>query len=223
MSRRPNPENLIPMTAADARRMDALTRSHYPALVQYAYRLTGNATLAEDIAQDALLRACRGFRRYDPARPFRQWLFRIAHNLYVDQVRACKARAPISLDAMIESDFGDAPIAFEIADSKNDPQAIILETTLEERLELAIRALPQEFREAIALCDLHGLSYEEIGASLRCSVGTVRSRIHRGRRLLRKALAADAPRQVYASLMATVPFPVLSFLMNMTEALPMAA
>jgi RNA polymerase sigma-70 factor (ECF subfamily) len=189
MSRRPNPENNIALSMQDSHTLNRLTLQNYPALYQYALRLTGNRTQAEDITQEALLRACRGFRHYDTARPFRQWLFRIAHNLYVDNIRSRKMPLPVSLDAMLESNIGDSPIALEVADSSNDPQRTLLEQTLDERLEKALNTLPQEFRSAIILCDIEGMSYEEVSAQLNCSIGTVRSRIHRGRKLLRRALS----------------------------------
>lgn len=226
MSRRPNPENNLALSMQDSHTLNTLTRQNYPALYQYACRLTGNSTQAEDITQEALLRACRGFRHYDPARPFRQWLFRIAHNLYVDSIRARKMPLPVSLDAMLESDAGDSPISIEIADSSHDPQRALLEHTLDERLEQALNDLPQEFRSAIILCDMEGMSYEEVSVRLNCSIGTVRSRIHRGRKLLRRALAFPATPQTARKRTPITVFSFAPMLYGMTElleCLPMVA
>jgi len=153
-----------------------------------AYRMTGNREAAEDLTQEAYLRAYRSFDRYNRSLPFENWLFRILTNLFVDSLRRRPKQQPLSLDHAIDSAEGDEEYSFEIADYESDPERIVLRDVMDERLQKALEALPPHFRTAVLLCDVEGMSYEEIARAMNTSVGTVRSRIHRGRRMLRKQM-----------------------------------
>jgi RNA polymerase sigma-70 factor (ECF subfamily) len=182
-------KNRYTATPVDRDRFEELVKQHYRPLYQYAYRLTNCRTGAEDLTQETFIRAYRRIETYDASRPFKNWLGRIAYNLFVDSLRARRPVPALSLDALMENDEGDTPVSLQIADSQHDPERLLTETVMDERLERALASLPIEFRTPIALCDLQGLSYEEIAGMLNCSVGTVRSRLHRGRKMLREAYA----------------------------------
>lgn len=175
-------------SSKDCARFDRLTRQHYRQIYQYAYRLTGCHANAEDLTQETFLRAFRRYATYDASRPFVNWLLRITHNLYVDGLRGKQQPYCISLDAMQESQTGDADMALQIPDNQYDPQRILTQTTLDEALERALMSLTPDFRQVVLLCDIEGLSYEEIAQRLGYSLGTVRSRLHRGRKMLRAML-----------------------------------
>jgi len=164
----------------------------------FAYRMTGNRDAAEDLTQEAYLRAYRSFDRYNRSLPFENWLFRILSNLFVDSLRRRPKLQPLSLDRAIAGADGDDEFAFEIADHDSDPEVVVLRDVLDEKLQEGLDALPKHFRTAVLLCDVEGMSYEEIAQAMNTSVGTVRSRIHRGRRLLRKHMESAPAKQARA-------------------------
>lgn len=141
-----------------------------------AYRLTGNHADAQDLVQEVLLRARKGLEAYRPG-SMEAWLSRIATNAFLDDVRRRRRRPTES--------YGDK--VAEIP-SPHDVESEIAEGSLSDDLQQALLRLPEEFRLAVVLCDVVGLTYEEIAEELGVPVGTVRSRIHRGRTALRKAL-----------------------------------
>lgn len=167
-------------------------RSHRRAY-NLAYRLTGNAADAEDVTQDAYVRAWHNFDSYDSARPFEGWLFRIITNRVIDLRRRQKRVPMYSLDAPIQGDDDGQPLAHEFAAPDSDPEQIVVGPIIEERLQQALEALPADYRTAILLCDLEQRSYQEIAETMHCAIGTVRSRIHRARVMLRKRLEVDNP------------------------------
>ncbi|CAN5184808.1 MAG: sigma-70 family RNA polymerase sigma factor [Euzebyales bacterium] len=147
-----------------------------------AYRLTGNPDDAADLSQDVLVRVLRNLDRYQPG-TFDGWLYRITKNLFLDHVRRSKR---FRLEPLPEEDWR-APVSEEPG-----PADIVDRRTLEARLERGLGQLPDDFRLAVVLCDVEGLTYEEIATATRWPLGTVRSRIHRGRRQLRSYLDANA-------------------------------
>jgi RNA polymerase sigma-70 factor, ECF subfamily len=154
---------------------EAVARTHGRFLYNVAYRLTGNDDDAYDLVQEALLRVRKGLETYQPG-SMEGWLSRIVTNVFLDEVRR-KRRRPIEvLPDDPERLLPSAPGADEPTDSLSDD------------VQAALRRLPEDFRTAVVLCDVVGLSYEEIAEAISVPVGTVRSRIHRGRRLLRVAL-----------------------------------
>ena len=161
-----------------------------------AYRMTGNREEAEDLTQEAYLRAYRSFDKYNRALPFENWFFRILSNLFVDRLRRKPKQAPLSLNQPLGGPNGEESFVLEVPDEESNPEVQILRTVMDERLQRALHALPSDFRTAVLLCDVEGLSYEEIARAMGTSIGTVRSRIHRGRQMLRRLMenAPSAPR-----------------------------
>ncbi len=160
-----------------------------------AYRMTGNRDDAEDLTQEAYLRAFRSFESYNRQMPFESWFFRILSNLFIDLLRRRPKQRPLSLDQPMNDEDNEESLLMQLRDDESNPESQLMETVMEERLQNALNLLPEPFRVAVLLCDVEGLSYEEIAARMGCSIGTVRSRIHRGRTHLRKTLeATDASR-----------------------------
>jgi RNA polymerase sigma factor (sigma-70 family) len=161
-----------------------VVEQHSARVYRLAYRLTGNVYDAEDLTQEVFVRVFRSLSTYTPG-TFEGWLHRITTNLFLDQVRRKKR---IRFDALAED--ADA----RMAGREPDPSRAYDDTHLDDDVQAALDALPPDFRAAVVLCDIEGLTYEEIAATLGIKLGTVRSRIHRGRSQLREALAHRAPR-----------------------------
>jgi RNA polymerase sigma-70 factor (ECF subfamily) len=159
---------------------DELVREHGDRVYRLAYRLSGNAQDAEDLTQDTFIRVFRSLSNYQPG-TFEGWLHRITTNLFLDMVRR---RNRIRMEALPE-DYDRVP------SDTPDPEQIYHDARLDPDLQSALDSLAPEFRAAIVLCDIEGLSYEEIGATLGVKLGTVRSRIHRGRAALREYLRVN--------------------------------
>lgn len=162
-------------------------RSHKRAY-NLAYRMLGNPSEAEDVTQDAFVRAWQSFGQYDRSRPFEAWLFRIVTNLAIDRRRRWKRLPIYSLDAPITHDSDGEPFHLELADPAGEPSETVLKDQFNEVLEKALKALPLEYRTAVLLADVEGCSYQEIAEIMHCAIGTVRSRIHRARSMLRRTL-----------------------------------
>ncbi|MDX6310359.1 MAG: hypothetical protein QOI06_3405 [Nocardioidaceae bacterium] len=162
---------------------DAIVREHSMRVFRLAYRLTGNRHEAEDLTQEVFVRV---FRSLDSFRPgtFEGWLHRITTNLFLDQARR---RRRIRFESLAENSDD------RLAGSMPDPDLSFADQIFDDDIEVALRELKPEFRVAVVLCDVEGLSYEEISDVLGVKIGTVRSRIHRGRSLLRTALQHRAP------------------------------
>ena len=162
---------------------EQVVRDHSARVYRLAYRLSGNAQDAEDLTQETFVRVFRSLADFSPG-TFEGWLHRITTNLFLDMVRR---RQRIRFDALPEDTErlpGTAP----------SPEQVYADTHLDPQIQAALDALSPEFRVAVVLCDIEGLTYEEIAATLGIKLGTVRSRIHRGRVQLRTALAHLAPR-----------------------------
>jgi RNA polymerase sigma-70 factor (ECF subfamily) len=162
---------------------DEIVSEHSARVYRLAYRLTGNSHDAEDLTQEVFVRVFRSLSSYTPG-TFEGWLHRITTNLFLDQARR---KAKIRFDALAE----DAET--RIPSRGVAPDTEVLDGVFDDDVESALAELPPDFRAAVVLCDIEGLSYEEIADVLSLKLGTVRSRIHRGRSMLRKALAHRAP------------------------------
>jgi RNA polymerase sigma-70 factor, ECF subfamily len=147
-------------------------------IYNFAYRLTGNPDDAHDLVQEVLLRVRRGLASYQPG-SFEGWLWRITRNAFLDDVRRRNRRPtnplPDEVDRWALATTDSADIEYD-------------RITLGDDIQKALLELPIEFREAVVLCDVIGLSYEEIALATAVPIGTVRSRIHRGRKMLRGLL-----------------------------------
>ena len=148
-------------------------------IYNFAYRLTGNPDDAHDLVQEVLLRVRRGLSSYQPG-SFEGWLWRITRNAFLDDVRKRKRRPTAPLP--------DEPDRWDRA-SSDAADVEYARISLGDDIQKALLQLPIDFREAVVLCDVVGLSYDEIAAAAAIPIGTVRSRIHRGRKMLREHLS----------------------------------
>jgi len=159
---------------------EEVAREHGRFLYNVAYRLAGNDEDAQDLVQEALIRVRKGLERYEPG-SLEGWLARIVTNVFLDEVRRRKRRPADALPDDPERVLPPAPAADEVS------------TGLSDEVQRALGTLPDDFRVPVVLCDMSDLSYEQIAQATGVPVGTVRSRIHRGRVMLREALAHRAP------------------------------
>lgn len=157
---------------------------HYgDAIYTMAYRLTGNADDAADLAQDVFVRVLRNLHTYRPG-TFQGWLYRITKNLFLDRVRRAQR---VRMEPLADEEWRHP------ASAEPGPADALERSQLESRLAAGLAELPPTFRLAVVLCDVEGLSYEEISEATGWPMGTVRSRIHRARRQLHDHLAAAPP------------------------------
>jgi RNA polymerase sigma-70 factor (ECF subfamily) len=169
----------------DARRFEEMMGATHRRAFSMAYQLTRNSTDAEDLMQETYVKAWRGFDSYMPGRPFLNWLLRIMQRAYLDgRRRDNPIRRAESLNSMISPSDGDVQ-ELPIPDRGPSPDDEVIYHEYQAELRRALRELPDVYREAIEMCDLEGLSYSEIADAQRTTIGTVRSRIHRGRKFLR--------------------------------------
>ena len=164
---------------------DDVVAQHGQRVYRLAYRLTGNRPDAEDLTQEVFVRVFRSLSSYTPG-TFEGWLHRITTNLFLDQMRR---KQRIRFDALAD----DA--AERLAGREPTPAQAYDDTHFDDDVQRALDHMQPEFRAAVVLADIEGLSYEEIAATLGVKIGTVRSRIHRGRAQLRRELAHRAPAQ----------------------------
>jgi len=179
---------------------EALFQRSYHRAYNAAYRIMGNASDAEDLTQEAFVRVWAAFDRYDRSRPFEGWLFRILSNLAIDKWRRLSGVTICSLDAERTGSrsmasrrslsYRSAPLLACLADDHPSamPELSYLRSETGLRVRRALSALPGDYRKAVVLADVQGYSYEEIAQYVGCPVGTIRSRLHRGRQLLRQNL-----------------------------------
>jgi RNA polymerase sigma factor (sigma-70 family) len=162
---------------------DEVVERHSDRVYRLAYRLTGDRHDAEDLTQEVFVRVFRSLSTYTPG-TFEGWLHRITTNLFLDQARR---KQRIRFDALSDER------AARLSSPTPTPDAAYADQMFDDDIERALATLPPDFRAAVVLCDVEGLTYEEIAEILDAKLGTVRSRIHRGRAMLRKALAHRAP------------------------------
>lgn len=152
--------------------------------MRVARSITGNPTDADDLVQDTLMRAYKSIERFDGRYP-RAWLLTIMRNAQINRVRRKRP------ELMRDPDVTLAIVANTDSDAQT-PESAVMDLTFDAAIEQSLRSLPPQFREAIHLVDINGLSYNEAAAVLDIPVGTVMSRLHRGRKLIRKDLTVDA-------------------------------
>jgi len=158
---------------------EQVVRDYGAKIYSTALHLTGNPDDAADLAQDVFERVYRNLHRYEPG-TFDGWLYRITRNLFLDRVRR---RSNVRCEPLPDEDW-KVP-----ASDEPGPADVIERATLEARLEQGLATLSPEFRLAVVLCDIEGLTYDEIVDATGWPLGTVRSRIHRGRKIMRDYLA----------------------------------
>jgi RNA polymerase sigma-70 factor (ECF subfamily) len=159
---------------------EEMVTDHLDALYRTALRLTGRSQDAEDLVQETYLRAWRSLHTYRPGTNPKAWLFRILHNAHIDRYRA-STRAVQTVDEL----EGQDP-AFVVHET---PESLVLAGVMDAEIRQALMTLPEVFRSCVILADLEGFSYQEIADILAIPRGTVMSRLFRGRRAMRRALA----------------------------------
>lgn len=181
-------------TDAELRRFQTLVDDTRRRAYTMALQLTRNPSDAEDLMQETYVKAWKGFDSYIAGRPFLNWLLRIMQRAYLDTRRRDNPiRKAESLNSMISPSDGEVQ-ELPIADEAPTPDQELMQDEFRTQLREALDRLPDMYRSAIVMCDLDGLSYSEIADAQNTTIGTVRSRIHRGRRLLRDiVLRSGAP------------------------------
>src|SRR3974390_1674691 len=174
---------------ADPARFTELTMEHMPALYTAALRMSRNPADAEDLVQETFLKAYRSFDRFEEGTNLKAWLYKILTNTFINSYRAAKRR-PEKADV---EDVEDLYLyrrlgALRDGDAGRSAEEEVLERITDDEVKQAIESLPEAFRIAVLLADVEGFSYKEIADITDVPIGTVMSRIHRGRRALQKAL-----------------------------------
>ncbi len=177
------------LMVADVRLFEDLIRKTQKQAYSLAFRLTGNSAEAEDLVQESYIRAFRFFGKYDQALPFTSWLYRIMTNAHIDSVRR-KGRLKLT---SLEQSGAEGTTTWELPDLDSAPDKVMMERSLNEPVQNALGSMTPEFRTAVLLADVEGMAYEEIAEIMKTSVGTVRSRIHRGRKQLKRHLMKHNP------------------------------
>lgn len=159
---------------------------HMDALYRTALRMTKNVGDAEDLVQEALVKAYRFWDKFEPGSNCRAWLFKIMTNVFINEYRS-KSRSPMSVNV---DDIDDNYLYGQLATSSDgdNPEKELFAKMLDDDVKKAIDELPEDFRIVVVLSFLEGFSYQEIAEIADLQLGTVKSRLHRGRKLLQKEL-----------------------------------
>lgn len=160
-----------------------VVEDHGDRVYRLAYRLTGDVFEAEDLTHDVFIRVFRSLDGFVPG-TFEGWLHRITTNLFLDKARR---KQRLRFDSLTD-DF-----AALLHSGTATPEQVVLHGRLDADIQRALDALPPQFRAAVVLCDVEGLTYDEVAETLDIKLGTVRSRIHRGRAMLRESLSHREP------------------------------
>jgi RNA polymerase sigma-70 factor (ECF subfamily) len=170
----------IGATENKKREFEVLALQYMDSFYNAALRLTRDQTAAEDLVQDAYLRAYRFFDKFEKGTNFKAWLFKIIKNVYINKYRK-ESKTP----QMMDTSDAEASGFLSVTET---PENQIFDRLLDDDITKALDSLPDDFRLTLILSDLEGFSYKEIAEILDCPIGTVMSRLHRGRKLLRKNL-----------------------------------
>lgn len=166
------------MAAGDRDAFAALFRRRQATVYRFSRQMLGARDAAEDVTQETFIALAENAGRFDAARgSVTTYLYGIARHLILQRHRRNRLRREIELDAVANDDL-------PLAGDSGDPMEAIARAQLTQRIRVAILSLPVHYREAVVLCELHGLSYEDAAAVARCPVGTIRSRLSRGRQML---------------------------------------
>jgi RNA polymerase sigma-70 factor (ECF subfamily) len=184
----------------DRARFEALVNAHLDSLYGSALRLTRNRAAAEDLVQDTFLKAWRSFHTFQTGTNARAWLYKILMNAYIDTYRKT-SREPELVD---QEDVGDFYLYARAQESEEyrrdgDPEEILLSKIMDADVKSALEQVPEPFRAAVILADLEEFSYREIAEILDIPIGTVMSRLYRGRRHLQRLLWDYAKRAGYVN------------------------
>lgn len=173
---------------------EELALPHIDSLYNFALKLTGNAHEAEDLVQETYLRAYKFFHKYKKDTYIKAWLFSILRNTFINVYRK-KKREPEKVDFHRVEQFIEQIIDRNLL--KDNASSDLLENILDDEVKSALDNLPEEFKTVILLSDVDGFSYKEIADIINCPIGTVMSRLYRGRKMLYKNLAEYAKEKGY--------------------------
>jgi RNA polymerase sigma-70 factor (ECF subfamily) len=187
-----------PASAEDRERFEVLVGEHLDGLFGAALRMTRNRARAEDLLQETFLRAWRSFHTFKPGTNVRAWLYRILMNAYIDGYRKSE-REPEVVDQEDVDEFYLYSKVHESEDFRRagNPEEVLLNSLMDADVKGALDSLPEAFRNVVILADIEGFSYKEIAEILAIPIGTVMSRLHRGRRQLQVKLWDYARRAHY--------------------------
>ncbi len=173
----------------DARAFEILIEKHQKRIFSIAYRIAGNQEDAADMTQEVLIKIFRNIKKFKGKSKFSTWLYRVATNTCLDEVKKLNKQVVYSLQEEIETE--DGKISAEIADTAMTPEERLEQREIRGVVNIAISMLSDEHKKIIILREIEGFSYDEIAAILKCSAGTVKSRISRAREQLRNILLKD--------------------------------
>lgn len=176
---------------------EAVALPHVDALYGTACRLSRNPRDAEDLVQETLLRAYRFWDSFEKNSNCKGWLLRILTNTFINEYQRKRRRREVLDAATAEQSATDGVLVHEAAQVQRNPEGLMLDRCVSDDVQRALDALPADFRAAVVLCDVEGLSYKEIADVMECPVGTVMSRLFRGRKLLAAALKSFAAEAGY--------------------------
>lgn len=162
---------------------------HIPALYTFAVRMTRDEDDASDLVQETYLKAYRFFDKFERGTNCKAWLFRILKNSYINRFRKT-SKAPDTVEYDVIEEFYETIRDSSVETSVLEEQ--IFSQALDDEVSTALNRLPDEFRTVIILCDIENFTYEEIAEFIDCPIGTVRSRLHRARKILAAQLASYA-------------------------------
>jgi len=185
------PGNVDGLSEDDVDLFARLLAAHQDKLYRVAYRMAGHHEDAQDLLQDVLLEAYRSFKKFQRGTYFDKWLYRIMTNTFIDRQRHRKRVGYVeSLDAPVPGGEDGANLGRDIPDWTDEPAERVLRDKFDEPVQKALDALAPEFRMVLILSDVEEFSYEEISEMMDTPIGTVRSRLHRARAMMRQKLTA---------------------------------
>jgi len=183
-------------SADDRGAFEAAAMPHLDSLYNTAYRMSRNAEDAEDLVQETFLKGYRSYAQFTPGTNLKAWLFKILKNTFINEYRRRQAAPPKSDFAEIEESF-ESQLAPGAAGQMKNPEEEALANAFDEDVQRALDLLPADYRMAVLLADIEGFSYREIAEILEIPVGTVMSRLYRGRKLLEEAMLRYAREHGY--------------------------
>lgn len=195
-----------PRTRADLEDFERAILAHSGSLLSVACRLARSRPEAEDLVQDTLVKALRARSQYESGTNLKAWLLRILKNTFINRYRRSGLERSV-FDGPTADPLADGWIGSETLRAMRDPEGQALRPVLEREILSALDALPEEFRLIVILSDVEELSYKEIAETVGCPIGTVMSRLHRGRRLLKSRLIEQARAYGLVPSGADVPAP----------------
>ena len=172
---------ILRASGGDASAFNRLMEAHEGRMYAVALRMCGNREDAQDCLQEAMLRIYRSIGSFKGQSSFSTWAYRITMNTCLDELRRKKNKQNTSLDSLLE-------VGWTPSDDRNLPEKHAMQSELRSSLHAAIQELPEDMRSVIVLRDIHGMAYDEIAQALDVNVGTIKSRISRGREKLREKL-----------------------------------